>query len=46
MGGLIRGAVAFALSLDLEYENKDMLHMTVLGVVIVTTVFFGTVLPL
>ncbi|CAG9335308.1 unnamed protein product [Blepharisma stoltei] len=46
MGGIIRGAVSFALSLDLDFSHKDVLRITVLGVVIGTTLVFGTVLPL
>ncbi|CAG9330973.1 unnamed protein product [Blepharisma stoltei] len=46
MGGLIRGAVAYALALDLDYKDKKMITITVLGVVITTAVIFGSLLPL
>ncbi|CAG9322989.1 unnamed protein product [Blepharisma stoltei] len=46
MGGIIRGAVSFALVLDLDFNNSKILRTTVLGVVIGTTIVFGTILPL
>mmetsp|Transcript_23659 Transcript_23659/g.23411 ORF Transcript_23659/g.23411 Transcript_23659/m.23411 type:complete len:439 (+) Transcript_23659:203-1519(+) len=46
MGGIIRGAVSFALVLTLDGENEKIMKMTVLALVIVTTLVFGVVLPL
>lgn len=53
IGGVIRGAVAFALILTVSKSDihgdeieKNILHVTVLGVVIVTTLVFGSILPI
>jgi len=46
VGGTIRGAIAFGLIVTVDTENSDMLILTVLGLVIFTTLVFGTFLPL
>lgn len=46
MGGIIRGAVAFALAKRFHGDGKDLLVGTVLGVVVSTTILVGTILPL
>lgn len=46
MGGIIRGAVSFALVLTIDGEHEKILKITVLALVIVTTLVFGIILPL
>ena len=46
MGGIVRGGVSFALILTIEGENAEILQITVLALVIVGTLIFGTALPL
>ena len=45
MGGIVRGGFSFALVLSLG-EDKEVLKITVLALVILGTLIFGTVLPL
>jgi sodium/hydrogen exchanger-like protein 6/7/sodium/hydrogen exchanger 8 len=47
--GLIRGAIAFALVFNIDSANvdeKDVIITTVLTLVVITTVFFGSLMPL
>lgn len=47
IGGSIRGAIAFALILSVTIKsNKELLKTTVLGIVLFTTIVFGSLLPL
>ncbi|CAG9326159.1 unnamed protein product [Blepharisma stoltei] len=52
IGGAIRGAIAFALILTVgkdetgSEDDKNILHVTVLGIVIVTTLVIGSILPI
>ena len=46
MGGVVRGGVSFALILTITGDNADILQRTVLALVIVGTLIFGTALPL
>jgi sodium/hydrogen exchanger-like protein 6/7 len=49
IGGSIRGAIAFALILSVNsssIHNKILLKTTVLGIVLFTTIAFGSILPL
>ena len=42
--GLIRGAVAFALVLQIESEQKDVVISTTLAIAIFTTIILSTLL--
>lgn len=46
--GMIRGAIAFGLVLriDKSYENRNLIVTTTLGLVLFTTVFFGSTIGL
>jgi len=55
-GGMIRGAIAFGLVLKIpeeadpdhgipEFKDRDYVVTTTLAVVIITTVFFGSFMP-
>ena len=46
LGGGIRGAVAFALILTVGTPKAKMLITTTLGLVVITTVVFGAIMPL
>lgn len=45
MGGAVRGAIAFGLINGVSSKEKELLKMTVLGLVIITTVVMGAILP-
>jgi NhaP-type Na+/H+ or K+/H+ antiporter len=47
-GGLIRGAIAFALVLHINegIKDKSVIITTTLILVVITTVFFGGLMPL
>lgn len=45
-GGLFRGTIAFALIVSIDVDHKDMLQVTVLGMIIFTMVVNGAILPL
>jgi len=48
IAGMIRGAIAFGLVLKLDpsLPNKDVLVTSLLVVVIVTTILYGTLVPI
>ena len=46
LGGVARGGVSFALVLTITGDNSEVLQSSVLALVIVGTLVFGTVLPL
>lgn len=46
MGGIVRGGVSFALILTITGDNAEILQISVLALVIVGTLIFGTALPL
>jgi len=46
LGGAIRGAVAFALILSVEGKHHRVIITTTLGLVVITTIFFGAIMPL
>ena len=47
-GGIIRGAIAFALCLNLDdyLPNREVIVTTALTLVCLTTIFFGSLMPL
>ena len=46
IGGTIRGAVAFALIANETGDHSDLLKSSILGLVIFSTLVFGTILPI
>ena len=46
--GMIRGAIAFALVLNIDdsVQNRSVIVTTTLTLVLVTTLLFGTIMPL
>ena len=46
LGGAIRGAVAFALILSVEGKHHRVIITTTLGLVVITTILFGAIMPL
>ena len=45
-GGSVRGAISFGLIVTVDTNESENLKLTVLGIVFLTTVIFGGVLPL
>lgn len=45
VGGLFRGTIAFALIISIDIENKEMLQVTVLYIVIFSMLVYGAILP-
>ena len=45
LGGAIRGAVAFALILSVEGSHHRVIITTTLGLVVITTILFGAIMP-
>jgi ABC-type Mn2+/Zn2+ transport system permease subunit len=43
--GLIRGAVAFAMIMQIKSENAKFLVSTIMGIVLLTTLALGALLP-
>lgn len=46
LGGTIRGAVAFALISGVTGKHSELMNSVVLGLVVITTIVFGSFLPL
>ena len=45
-GGLFRGTIAFALLVSISVKNKEVLQVTVLGLIIFTMTVYGALVPL
>jgi hypothetical protein len=43
--GMIRGAVAFAMIMQIQSPNAKILVSTVMGIVLLTTLMLGALLP-